>query len=215
MVPAEAQARSEADSVLVSRVQKGELAAFEELVHRHQRRVYRTLLGITGNHEEAEDGAQNAFLKAYLHLGDFQGASRFSTWLLRIAINEGLERLRRRRNLESLDVEDSESEEGFRPRQIQAWEDNPEQLYAKTEMRQMVEQEIMKLPAIYRLVVMLRDVEELSTEEAAEALGLGIPAVKTRLLRGRLMLREALAPRFMRPLGAPSIVPSQPEGGHD
>lgn len=215
MAPADAQTRSEADGPLVSLAQKGNLEAFEELVHRHQRRVYRTLLGITGNHEEAEDGAQNAFLKAYLHLGDFQGSSLFSTWLVRIAINEGLERLRRRRNLESLDVEDPESEEGFRPRQVQAWEDNPEQLYAKTEMRRIVEQEIMKLPPKYRVVVMLRDVEELSTEETGEALGLGIPAVKTRLLRGRLMLREALAPRFMRRPETPSGDPAQPEGCHD
>ena len=109
-------------------------------------------------------------------------------------------------------MEDLESEEGFRPRQIQAWEDNPEQLYAKTEMRRIVEQEIMKLPPKYRVVVMLRDVDELSTEETAEALSLGIPAVKTRLLRGRLMLREALAPRFMRRPSAPSSVPAQPEG---
>ena len=186
----------DADSGLVARVQGGDVDAFEELLARHQRRVYRTLIGITGNPEDAEDGTQNAFLKAFQHIREFQGGSRFSTWLMRIAINEGLERLRRRKSTESLDEE--EGEEGFRPRRVQDWRDNPEELYSKNELRELVEGEIMKLPAKYRVVVMLRDIEELSTEEAAEALGLGLAALKTRLLRGRLMLRETLAPHFIR-----------------
>ncbi len=195
--PREAGPGPDADSELVLRAQGGDLEAFEELVRRHQRRIYRTLIGITGNPEDAEDGAQNVFLKTYLHIRDFQGGSRFSTWLMRIAINEGLERLRKRKNVESLD-EPEETEEGFRPRRIQDWRENPEEAYSRTELREMVEQEVMKLPAKYRLVVMLRDIDELSTEEAAAALGLGIPALKTRLLRARLMLREALAPHFIR-----------------
>lgn len=192
----------DADAELVSRVQGGEVDAFEELIRRHQRRVYRTLIGITGNPEDAEDGTQNAFLKAYLHIGEFKGTARFSTWLMRIAINEGLESLRKRKNLVSLDEEGPEDEEGFRPRQVQAWEDNPEQLYSRTQIRELVEREVMRLPGKYRVVVMLRDIEQLSTEEASTALGLGVPALKTRLLRGRLMLREALAPHFLRRPGA-------------
>ena len=195
---AETAALVDVDADWVSRVQGGQVDAFEELVRRHERRVYRTLIGITGNREDAEDGTQNAFLKAFQNIGKFQGAARFSTWLMRIAINEGLECLRRRRNLESLEEEDRESEEGFRPRQVQDWRDNPEQLYSETELRELVEDEVMKLPAKYRLVVMLRDIEQLSTEEAALALGLGLAALKTRLLRARLMLREALAPHFVR-----------------
>jgi len=89
-----------------------------------------------------------------------------------------------------------DSEEGFRPRQIQAWTDDPEQLYSQAETRSLVENGIMKLPPKYRVVVMLRDIEQLSTEDSAAALNLGIPALKARLLRGRLMLREALAPHF-------------------
>jgi RNA polymerase sigma-70 factor, ECF subfamily len=188
----------DADAQIVGRVQAGDTEAYSELVKRHEKRVYRTLMGITGSREDAEDATQNAFLKAYLHLKDFQGASRFSTWLLRIAINEGLERLRRRKQTVSLD-DDREEEEGFKPREFRDWRENPEQLYTKSELRELVEKEVMKLPMKYRVVVMLRDLEEQTTEETATALNLEISNVKTRLLRGRLMLREALAPYFMRP----------------
>ena len=191
------QPASDADLELVRRVQGGDTAAFEGLVGRHERRLFRTLLGITGNREDAEDGVQNAFMKAYQHLGDFQGASLFSTWLMRIAINEGLERLRRRKATVSLD-EEAEEREDFRPLQVRAWEDNPEQFVSKIQIKELVEREVMNLPMIYRVVVMLRDIEEMTTEETATALALGISTVKTRLLRGRLMLREALAPHFMR-----------------
>jgi RNA polymerase sigma-70 factor (ECF subfamily) len=136
-------------------------------------------------------------LKAYLHLADFQGASRFSTWLLRIAINEGLERLRRRKQTVSIEDDQSDENEHFRPREFRDWRDNPEEKYTKTELRELVEREVMKLPFKYRVVVMLRDLEEQSTEETANALDLEISTVKTRLLRGRLMLREALAPFFV------------------
>ena len=186
------------DVSLVSQVQSGDTDAFEGLVRRHQGRVYRTLIGITGNREDAEDGTQNTFLKAFQHIGEFQAAAKFSTWLTRIAINEGLQHLRKRKSLESLDEPETDSDQEFRPRQVRAWEDSPEQAYSKAELRELVERELMKLPLKYRTVIMLRDLEELSTEEAGAALGLTAPALKTRLLRGRLMLREALAPHFMR-----------------
>ncbi len=189
--------QQDADAAIVARVQAGDTEAYAELVKRHEKRVYRTLMGITGIREDAEDATQNAFLKAYLHLADFHGAARFSTWLLRIAINEGLERLRRRKQTVSLD-DDREEDEWYRPREFRDWRDNPEQTYTKSEMRELVEKEVMRLPVKYRVVVMLRDLEEQSTEETAQALGLEISTVKTRLLRGRLMLREALAPHFLR-----------------
>lgn len=189
----------DADAKFVEQARAGDAAGFEELVKRHQRRVYRVLMGITGNTAEAEDAAQTVFLKAYLNLGGFKEEARFSTWLTRIAINEGLQRLRRReKNVDSLDDPGPEGEEDFRPRQVQAWDDNPEQRYSKTEVRELLEREIMKLPAKYRVVVVMRDLEEASTAETAEALDLTQEAVKTRLLRGRLMLREALAPVFRR-----------------
>ncbi|SRR5579871_1002124 len=193
------QQGQDADAAVVARVQAGETEAFADLVKRHEKRVYRTLMGITGVREDAEDATQSAFLKAYLHLGDFHGASRFSTWLLRIAINEGLERLRRRKQTISIDDDqDDKDEQHFRPREFRDWRDNPEEKYTKTELRELVESEVMKLPVKYRVVVMLRDLEEQSTEETATALDLEISTVKTRLLRGRLMLREALAPFFLR-----------------
>ncbi len=196
----EAALRRDDDAPLVSRAQSGDLDAFETLVQRHGRRVYRVLLGITGNSADAEDGTQNTFLKAYQHIGDFEGASKFSSWLTRIAANEGLEILRRRksRRSESLDEWLADHEEAFEPRNHRPWQKNPEQLLAENQVRELVEKEIMKLPAKYRSAVMLRDLEHLSTEEAATALGLNEATLKTRLLRGRLMLREALAPHFGR-----------------
>ena len=180
------------DAEFVARVKAGDTDAFEELVRRHGRSVYRSLIGILGSAEEAEDSLQDAFLKAFQHLPEFEGRSRFSTWLVRIALNTGLQRLRGRKDFETLD-EDSDE---FRPKRIQAWTENPEDLYSREELRRLVETEVMKLPAKYRVALMLRDLEELSTEEAANALGLTIPGLKARVLRGRLMLRESMVSYF-------------------
>ena len=190
------QAGVDPDAELVARVQNGDLDAFEELVTRHSRRVFRTLLGIVGVVEDAQDAMQDTFLKAFHHIGSFEHRSRFSTWLLMIAANTGIQRLRERKPIESLDDVPTDAEEEFRPRQVRSWADNPEQLYSKTELRELIEQGIMRLPPKYRVVLMLRDIEQLSTEEAATALGLAIPALKTRVCRARLMLRESLAPHF-------------------
>lgn len=184
------------DGECVARVQGGDLDAFEELMNRHSQRVYRTLVGILGNQDDARDAMQDTFLKVFQHLARFERRSKFSTWLVSIATNTGIQRLRERRPMESLD-ETGFDEEGFRPRQVQGWTDDPEQLYSQAEMRSLIESGVMKLPAKYRVVVMLRDIEQLSVEETAAALGLGIPAFKARLLRGRLMLRETLAPQFI------------------
>jgi RNA polymerase sigma-70 factor (ECF subfamily) len=180
------------DFEIVARVKNGETEAFEELVRKHGRRVYRSLIGILGSPEEAEDALQDAFLKAFQHLPNFEARSRFSTWLVRIAINTGLQRLRGRKDFDSLD----EESEQFKPRSIQAWTDSPEDYYSREELRKLVEKEVMKLPVKYRVALMLRDLEELSTEEAAAALGLTAPGLKARVLRGRLILREAMAPYF-------------------
>jgi len=180
------------DFEIVERVRNGETDAFEELVRKHGRRVYRSLVGILGSAEEAEDALQDAFLKAFQHLPNFEARSRFSTWLVRIAINTGLQRLRSRKEVDSLDEENEE----FRPRNIHAWTDTPEEFYSREELRRLVEKEVMKLPLKYRVALVLRDLEELSTEEAAASLGLSIPGLKARILRGRLMLRESMAPYF-------------------
>jgi RNA polymerase sigma-70 factor (ECF subfamily) len=192
------------DTDLVAGATRGDRAAFEALVRGHHRRLYRILLCVTGNTADAEDATQTAFLKAFQHLGDFEGRARFGTWLTRIAINEGLECVRTRRPMESLSPEEEEGEL-FRPRLVLAWADDPEQLYQREELRAFVERAVASLPMRYRMAVLLRDLEQLSTAEAAAALGLGIPTLKTHLLRGRLMLREALAPHFPRTGAAASV----------
>lgn len=180
------------DFEIVVRVKNGETNAFEELVRKHGRRVYRSLMGILGSAEEAEDALQDVFLKAFQHLPSFEARSRFSTWLVRIAINTGVQRLRGRRDFDSLEEESEE----FRPRSIQSWTDSPEDDYSREELRRLVEREVMKLPVKYRVALILRDLEELSTQEAAAALGLTVPGLKARVLRGRLMLRESMVPYF-------------------
>jgi RNA polymerase sigma-70 factor (ECF subfamily) len=180
------------DFEIVQRVRNGETDAFEELVRKHGRRVYRSLLGIVGKPDEAEDALQDVFLKAFQHLPHFEGRSRFSTWLVRIAINTGLQRIRSRKEFDSIDEENEE----FRPRNIQVWTETPEEFYSREELRRLVEREVMKLPVKYRVALMLRDLEELSTEDAAAALGLSVPGLKARVLRGRLMLRESMAQYF-------------------
>jgi RNA polymerase sigma-70 factor (ECF subfamily) len=185
------------ESVLVNAARKGDIGAFEELVRRYDRNVFRIAQHITQNREDAEDVVQDAFLKAYQNLGQFQGQSKFYTWLVRIAVNEALMRLRRRRpeRMVSLD-EDVKTEEDSMPREIADWTPNPEQQYNQAELKDILSRTIQGLPTSFRTVFVLRDVEGLSTEETAEALGLSIPAVKSRLLRARLQLRERLNKYF-------------------
>jgi RNA polymerase sigma-70 factor, ECF subfamily len=184
------------DAGLVAQAQGGKLEAFEELVRRHSQLIYRALVAILGDPVEAQDGMQDALLSAFKHIAGFQGRSKFSTWLVSIARNTAFQRLRGRREVESLDEGECEEDHDFRPRQVRAWQDNPEQCCSKSEIRQLIEKGISGLPPKYRVVVMLRDVEQLSTDEVARQLGLSAPAVKVRLLRGRLMLREWLSPHF-------------------
>jgi RNA polymerase sigma-70 factor (ECF subfamily) len=178
---------------LVQAAKKGDVAAFGELVKRYDRNVFRIAQHITQNREDAEDVVQDAFLKAYENLGQFQGQSKFYTWLVRIAVNEALMKLRRRRpeRMVSLD-EEVKTEEDTMPREVADWSPNPEQLYNQAELRDILGKTIQGLPPSFRTVFVLRDVEGLSTEETAEALDLSVPAVKSRLLRARLQLRERL-----------------------
>src|SRR5512142_127980 len=187
---------------LVEAARAGDIGAFEELVKRYDRNVFRIAQHITQNREDAEDVVQEAFLKAYGNLGQFQGQSKFYTWLVRIAVNEALMKLRRRRpeRMVSLD-EDVKTEEDSMPREIADWTPNPEQQYTQGELKDILSRTIHGLPASFRTVFVLRDVEGLSTEETAEALGLSIPAVKSRLLRARLQLRERLNKYFKKPKG--------------
>jgi RNA polymerase sigma-70 factor (ECF subfamily) len=184
---------------LVQSAKAGDVSAFEELVKRYDRNVFRIAQHITQNREDAEDVVQDAFLKAYSNLAQFQGQSKFYTWLVRIAVNEALMKLRRRRpeRMVSLD-EDVKTEDDSLPREVADWSPNPEQQYTQAELRDILTKTIQGLPATFRTVFVLRDVEGLSTEETAEALELSVPAVKSRLLRARLQLRERLNRYFQR-----------------
>ncbi len=188
------------DELLLVRAAKaGDIPAFEALVKRYDRNVFRIAQHITQNREDAEDVVQEAFLKAYGNLHQFQEQSKFYTWLVRIAVNEALMKLRRRRpeRMVSLD-EDVQTEEDSIPREIADWSPNPEQQYNQAELRDILGKTIQGLPPGFRTVFVLRDVEGLSTEETAEALGLSVPAVKSRLLRARMQLRERLTKYFKR-----------------
>lgn len=187
------------DVRLVDRVLAGDKQAFEELVRRHERRVYRITLAITGNSEDAEEAMQDTFMQVYRHLAQFRRESRFTTWLTRVAVNEALQVRRARKPTVSLDDPETPAEEELMPRRVEQWYSDPEKRYAREEKRRIVEEAIQSLPTIYREAFVLRDVEGLTTEEAAEALGQSVTATKSRLLRARLMMRKALAARFEQP----------------
>lgn len=187
---------SDPDAGIVRQVQGGTVDVFEVLVRRHSARVFGTLAGIVGNVEDARDATQDVFLKAFEKIAGFEGRSRFSTWLISIAINTGMELLRRRKRTEPMDATDDD--EDFRPRQIQQWADNPEQIISAAQRNDLVRRGILQLPESYRVALILRDIIQLSSEDAAAALAISVPALKARVLRGRLMLRERLAPHFTR-----------------
>ncbi len=184
----------ENEATLVAEAKEGNAEAFTVLVNQYERNIFRLALNITSNKEDAEDVLQETFLKAYTHLGRFQGNSRFYTWVVRIAVNESLMKLRKRRSDRqvSLDEGVETDDDGLLLREIVDWGDNPEQRYAKTEWQEILAEATQTLEPAFRTVFMLRDIEQLSTEETAEALGLSVPAVKSRLLRARLKLRQRL-----------------------
>ena len=192
------------DVALVARVREGDMQAFEQLVRQYDRQVFRIAQHITQNREDAEDIVQDSFLKAYEKIDQFQGNSKFSTWLIRIAVNESLMRLRKRKTARTVSMdEDVHTEEGSIPRDFADWSPNPEQIYGQSELAEILRKTIQGLPEGFRSVFVLRDVESLSTEETAEMLGLSVPAVKSRLLRARLQLRDRLSRHFKQQKGAP------------
>src|SRR5580658_4319459 len=184
---------------LVAQAKAGDVQAFTDLVNRYERKIYRLAKHITQNDEDAEDVLQDAFLKAYEHLDSFKGDSKFYTWIVRIAVNEALMRLRKRRTDRTVPLDEPvDTGEEMVTREIAVWEDNPEQRYSREEMHDILDQAVQSLKPDFRTVFVLRDIEELSTEETAETLGISIPAVKSRLLRARLALREKLTRQFKR-----------------
>lgn len=187
-------AHLENEKTLVAEARAGNGEAFATLLSQYDRCLFRLALNITGNQQDAADALQEALLKAYKSLERFRGDSRFYTWIVRIVINEALMKLRERRadSWVSRD-EPIETDNGsLMPREIEDWGDNPEQRYSKTEFHTILNENMERLEPPLRMVFILRDVEEFSTEETASMLGLSVPAVKSRLLRARLKLRERL-----------------------
>ena len=187
------------ETALVAQAREGDAGAFGELVRRYEGKIFRLAQHVTQNREDAEDVLQETFMKAYEHLDQFQGNSKFYTWIVRIAVNQALMKLRRRKTDKSVSLDDTiDTGEDTIVREIAAWDEDPEQRFSREELGGILDSAIQSLEPPYRSVFVLRDIEELSTEETAEVLSLSVPAVKSRLLRARLQLREKLTRYFKR-----------------
>jgi RNA polymerase sigma-70 factor (ECF subfamily) len=185
----------EYEAALIGRIQSGERELFYELIRPYERRVFVIVFSILRNEQDAEDAAQDAFLKAFKYLAQFRSESRFSTWLIQVAINEA--RLRQRKGHFEImrPIVDQENEDGtFTPRDFTDWREIPYEALERKEIRERLVEALGSLAQKYREVFVLRDVEHMSIEDTALALGISAGAVKTRLLRARLMLRDLLSP---------------------
>jgi RNA polymerase sigma-70 factor, ECF subfamily len=188
------------DLALVHASKGGDVAAFEELVKRYDRKLFRIAQHLTHNREDAQDIVQDAFLKAFQHLAQFREDAKFSTWLIRIAFNQSMMTLRKRRTSRELPIDsDPGSEDKGHPIEIADWVPNPEELYNSAELQEILRKTLKKLSPGLRAVFILRDIEGLSLEQTAEVLDLRLPAIKARSRRARLQLRERLSRYFKKP----------------
>ncbi|PYX92638.1 MAG: RNA polymerase subunit sigma-70 [Acidobacteria bacterium] len=188
-------AESYNEQALIRRIRDGEHEAFYQLIQPYERRVYATTFAILRNEADAEDAAQEAILKAFKNLRQFRAEARFSTWLIQIAVNEARMRLRKQRAVVMEPIEQKPDDEGnYTPREFADWREIPLAALERKEVRQKLTEALASLGQIYREVFVLRDVQHLSIAETAKALEISTAAVKTRLLRARLMLRDLLAP---------------------
>jgi RNA polymerase sigma-70 factor (ECF subfamily) len=183
---------------LISSVQRGEHESFYELVRPYERRVYAAALAILRNEHDAEDAAQEAMLKAFANIRQFRAEARFSTWLIQITVNEALMRRRRERIVVMEGIDDRRDggrneESEYAPRDFADWREIPSEALERKEVRQRLAEALATLDRKYREVFVLRDMEHLNIQETAQALGITVASVKTRLLRARLMLRDLLA----------------------
>jgi RNA polymerase sigma-70 factor (ECF subfamily) len=186
------------DVALVHAAKQGDMAAFEQLVTRHTAMIFRVAMHILSSREDAEDIVQDAFLKVFQHLHRFEERSRFSTWLTRITVNAALMKLRSLRRTTTISMDQEADEGSTLADKVADWNPNPEQLYSRTELREILHRALASLPHSYRVVFLLRDVEGVSVADTAEMLELSIPNVKARLFRARLKLREQLSRYFQR-----------------
>lgn len=181
---------------LIQRVCRGEHEAFYELVRPYERAIYFASMGVLNNPADAEEVAQETVLKAFNALPNFRFEAKFSTWIIQIAINESRMKLRKdRRHLyESIDCDGADEEGDYRPRDFADWREIPSQELQRKELREALKRAMAALAPKYREVFILRDVQHVSIAETAKILGITEASVKTRLLRARLQMRDALAP---------------------
>jgi RNA polymerase sigma-70 factor (ECF subfamily) len=183
------QQRELGDAEVIARVLAGETALYEIIMRRYNERLYRVARAILRDDGEAEDVMQDAYVRAYKNLGQFEGRSAFATWLTRIAVNEALQRRKQRLKMEPIDFQNGAEDHIM---ELAALGDSPEQNYGRQEITGILEQAIAALPELYRVVYMLREVEEMSTEEAAESLDISEENVRIRLHRARGLLKKYL-----------------------
>ena len=182
------------DLALVHATRSGDVTAFGQLVKRYDAKLFRIALSVTHNPEDAEDAVQEAFLKAYQKLDQFQGHAKFSTWLVRITLNESFMKLRKQRGILEQSTDSNIFSDSARlPFDVTDWAPNPEALYCASEFREILINCLQGLTPALKIVFVLRDIEEYSLSETSEILNLTLTAVKTRLSRARLQLREELS----------------------
>lgn len=184
--------RQLSDEQLVRQAQEGDTAAFAELIERHRAGCFKLALSILRNTADAEDEAQNAAWKAFEHIGQFQRDSKFSTWLMRILVNQCLMRLRRVKRSRPFYIDDQAAGEDAFPFDLQASDASPEQRLARAELQRVVDTEIRRIPPLLRHVMLLRDVQSLPMPAVARKLGISVAAAKSRLLRARVELRQRM-----------------------
>ena len=191
------QISNRTESEMIAAVLEGEIQHYHELIRPYERSVYVVALSYMKNEADAEDVTQEAFVRAFRKLSSFRAESKFSTWLISITINEAKTRLRRQAlvRMEPLDQLPDE-DKGISPALLRDWREIPSEAVERDEVRVLIQRAVEQLPDIYRQVFLLRDVEELTTSETAEAVNISIPSVKVRLHRARMMLQKQLAPQL-------------------
>ena len=193
--PLEHPAQQDYEQRLIQRIRNGEHEAFYVLIRPYEKRVYAAALALLRNEADAEDCAQEAMLKAFKNIRQFRFEAKFSTWLIQIAVNEARMRRRKQRTDLMEPIEKDQGEEGiYAPREFADWREIPSEILERKEVREKLAEALSSIGQIYREVFVLRDMEHLSIDETAKALGISTASVKTRLMRARLMLRDLLAP---------------------
>jgi RNA polymerase sigma-70 factor (ECF subfamily) len=185
------------EAQIIASILAGNTHEFHDLIRPHERSVYIMVLSLLHNEADAEDAAQETFLKAFRNLARFRGDAKFSTWLISIALNEARSRLRSKKNVKIDSLDEAPDGQGHvSPALLRDWREIPSEALERKEVQQLLQHAVTDLPLIYREVFMLRDIEEMSVNESAEALGITAASVKVRLHRARLMLQKRLAPQL-------------------